>query len=119
MYFAGSSVISIALCEMRASAGLSPGYDSSFSTHHFVSSGLGDLQQGKQLDLYVRTYTCPLDSACHLEAIRDRKQGKTEYLEIVSEFQHVGIPAFLCDYGRCSYFLKSSLVFIVIQSLKY
>jgi len=35
--------------------------------------------------------TCPLDSTGHLEAARDHKQGKTEYLEIVSELQHLGV----------------------------
>ena len=35
--------------------------------------------------------TCPLGSTCHLEAAREHKQGKTEYLEIMSEFQRVGV----------------------------
>jgi len=35
--------------------------------------------------------TCPFDSTCHVEAARDRKQGKTEYLELMSEFQCVGV----------------------------
>ena len=52
--------------------------------------------------------TFPLDSNCHLEAARDRKQGKTEYLEIVSEFQQVGIP---CSYDTLvlGHYLSSSL----------
>jgi len=35
--------------------------------------------------------TCPLDSTGQLEAARDRKQGETEYLEIVSELQRLGV----------------------------
>jgi len=35
--------------------------------------------------------TCPLNSTCHLEATRDHKQEKTEYLELMSEFQCVGV----------------------------
>jgi len=31
--------------------------------------------------------TCPLDSTGHLEAARDHKQEKMEYLEIMPEFQ--------------------------------
>jgi len=38
--------------------------------------------------------TCPLDSTHHLEAARDRKQGKTEYLEILSEFQRMGVDCY-------------------------
>jgi len=34
-----------------------------------------------------------LDSTGHLEAARDRKQGKTEYLEIMSEFQRLGVDS--------------------------
>jgi len=35
--------------------------------------------------------TCPLDSAQHLEAARDRKQSKWEYLQILSELGRLGI----------------------------
>ena len=35
--------------------------------------------------------TCPLDSAQHLEAARDRKQSKREYLQILSELDRLGI----------------------------
>ena len=45
--------------------------------------------------IFMLELTCPLDSSCHLEAARDRKQGKTEYLETVSEFQCVGVT---CSY---------------------
>ena len=38
--------------------------------------------------IFMLKLTCPLDSSCHLEAARDRKQGKTE---TVSEFQCVGV----------------------------
>ena len=37
--------------------------------------------------------TCPLDSTQHLEAARDRKQSKQEYLQILSELDHLGIPS--------------------------
>jgi len=37
--------------------------------------------------------TCPLDSTQHLEAARDRKQSKLEYLRILSEFDRLGIPS--------------------------
>ena len=39
--------------------------------------------------------TCPLDSVHHLESARDCKQGKTEYQQILSEFDRLGIP---CSY---------------------
>ena len=39
--------------------------------------------------------TCPLESAHHLEAARDRKQEKTEYLGIMSEFPlHMGVECY-------------------------
>ena len=38
--------------------------------------------------------TCPLDSVEHLNSARDRKQGKKEYQEIQSEFDHLGLPCF-------------------------
>ena len=37
--------------------------------------------------------TYPLDSNQHLEAARDRKQSKQEYLQILSELDHLGIPS--------------------------
>ena len=37
--------------------------------------------------------TCPLDSNQHLEAARDRKQSKQEYLQILSELDRLGIPS--------------------------
>jgi len=37
--------------------------------------------------------TWPLDSTGHLEAARDHKQGKMEYLEIMSEFQRFGVDS--------------------------
>ena len=39
--------------------------------------------------------TCPLDSVHHLESARERKQGKTEYQQILSEFDRLGTP---CSY---------------------
>ena len=39
--------------------------------------------------------TCPLDSFHRLESARERKQRKTEYQQILSEFDRLG---FLCSY---------------------
>ena len=38
--------------------------------------------------------TCPLESVHHLESARKRKQRKTEYQQILSEFDRLGIPCF-------------------------
>ena len=35
--------------------------------------------------------TCPLDSIHHLESVKDRKQCKEEYLQILSELEHLGV----------------------------
>jgi len=37
--------------------------------------------------------TCPLDSNQHLEAAKDRKLSKQEYLQILSELDRLGIPS--------------------------
>jgi len=37
--------------------------------------------------------TCPLDSTQHLEAARDHKQSKYEYLQILSELDRLGVPS--------------------------
>ena len=55
--------------------------------------------------------TCPLDSVHHLEPARERKQGKTEYQQILSEFDRLGIP---CSYHTIElsvlgHYLPSSL----------
>ena len=36
--------------------------------------------------------TCPLDSAQHIQAARDRKQNKAEYLQLLAEFDRLNIP---------------------------
>ena len=61
--------------------------------------------------MFMLELSCPLDSTCYLEAARDCKQGKTEYLEIVSEFQRVGVT---CSYDTLElivlgHYLPSSL----------
>jgi len=33
--------------------------------------------------------TCPLDSAQHIQAARDRKQEKVEYLQLLAELEHL------------------------------
>jgi len=38
-------------------------------------------------------FTFLLDSTDHLEAARDHKQGKMEYLEIMSKFQCLGVDS--------------------------
>ena len=35
--------------------------------------------------------TCPLDSSQHIQAARDRKQNKVEYLQLLAEFDHLNI----------------------------
>ena len=55
--------------------------------------------------------TCPLDSVHHLESARERKQKKTEYQQILSEFDHLII---LCSYytielSVLGHYLPSSL----------
>ena len=51
--------------------------------------------------------TCPLDSMQHLEAARDRKQSKEEYLQILAELDRLGFPSHydtieLSVLGHCS-----------------
>ena len=36
--------------------------------------------------------TCPLDSAQHIQAARNRKQNKVEYLQLLAEFDRHNIP---------------------------
>ena len=57
-------------------------------------------------------FTCRLDSTGHLEAARDRKQGKTEYLEIVSELQRLGVNSHYetLELSVLGHYLPSSLV---------
>ena len=55
--------------------------------------------------------TCPLDSVHHLESARERKQKKTEYQQILLEFDRLGI---LCSYytielSVLGHYLPSSL----------
>ena len=50
--------------------------------HHVTSNSIALLE-----------LTYPLDSNQHLEAARDCKQSKQEYLQILSEFDHLGIPS--------------------------
>ena len=59
-----------------------------------LSSRHSDLQQGKKLNRHVRAHL-PLDSTHHLQAARDRKQGKMEYQGIMSEFEHIGADLLL------------------------
>ena len=66
--------------------------------------------------IFMLELTCPLDSTCHLQAARDRMQGKTEYLEIVSEFQCVEVA---CSYDTLElsvleHYLPSSLTSLKI-----
>ena len=55
--------------------------------------------------------TCPLDTVHHLESARERKQRKTEYQQILSEFDRLEI---LCSYytielSVLGHYLPSSL----------
>ena len=55
--------------------------------------------------------TCPLDSIHHLESARDRKQSKEEYLQLSSEFDHLGVPCFYdtVELSVLGHYLQSSL----------
>ena len=55
--------------------------------------------------------TCPLDSVHHLESARERKQGKTEYQQILSEFDRLGTPCsyYTIELSVLGHYLPSSL----------
>ena len=55
--------------------------------------------------------TCPLDSVYHLESARERKQRKTEYQQILSEFDRLGIPCsyYTIELSVLGHYLPSSL----------
>jgi len=110
MHFDGSSVILLYtdLPGMQAS-------DCPQATIALPSSSLpivrySDLQQGNN-SIAMLEFTCPLDSTHHLEAARDCKQGKTEYQEILSEFQHMGVDCFYdtLELSVLGHYLPSSL----------
>ena len=67
-------------------------YNSS-STYHFISSWHIVIYNQETNSIVMLELTCPLDSTDHLEATRDCKQGKMEYLEIMSEFQRLGVDS--------------------------
>ena len=56
--------------------------------------------------------TCPLDSAHHLESARECKQRKTEYQQILSEFDCLGIPCsyYTIELSALGHYLPSSLL---------
>ena len=70
-----------------------------------------NLQPGNQLLSYVRAYLL-VGLNCSFEAARDRKQGKTEYLEIVSELQRLGVDSVYetLELSVLGHYLTSSLV---------
>ena len=55
--------------------------------------------------------TCPLDSVHHLESARERKQRKTEYQQILSEFDRLGTPCsyYTIELSVLGHYLPSSL----------
>ena len=52
---------------------------------------------------YITKRTCALDSVHHLESARERKQRKTEYQQILSEFDRLGIPCsnYTIELAKC------------------
>ena len=57
-------------------------YHQDIVIHHITNNSIALLE-----------LTCPLDSNQHLEAARDCKQSKQEYLQILSELDRLGIPS--------------------------
>ena len=53
--------------------------------------------------------TCPLDSVHHLESARERKQKKTEYQQILSEFVGILCSYYTIELSVLGHYLPSSL----------
>jgi len=54
--------------------------------------------------------TCPLDSKHHIEAARSRKQNKTEYLQVLAEFDRLRIVS-------CYETVKISVLYSILSAL--
>ena len=92
-HFAGSSVVSLYADLPGIRASDCP--QSTIPPSLIITSYCPDLVIYNQEinSLVMLELTCLFDPTGHLEAARDRKQGKTEYLEIVSELQRLGVDS--------------------------
>ena len=56
-----------------------------------ITSYRPDIVVSEASSVALLELTCPLDSEHHIEAARSRKQNKTEYLQLLAEFDRLRI----------------------------